>query len=1130
MKSHIILSILLLGINLFSPVQAEEIPNNRITVDANFNLHIPQLEFQHPDGIDHYRANFQYAPDEQGNALFMLSDFGEYVTLLDDVANDSTTAHDSIDPAILTSVFDLLIPDVGIIPAPPEDPRWTATLQYYPLPSPDIYFRLTKLSEVNATPIDTETPEQVNLISVSSSNTDRIQVDWMPANDAQTSHDAIRYFVHVSQQSDFQPDATTLAYQATGAVSANILGLQADTEYYVIVVAQDEHGLESWSNRLSVKTVETAAVQNTTPIQVNLAEQITAITDNQITYTADAPVPEIGELLVSSSGDGYVKKVVSVTQDNSQTIVQTEPASFAELFEDVEFSTTVKMDAVPEADNSSGVSRRSSNNQHEMQWLDSGLTLTENITPELRRVAPTPINSLPNNLIRRNVTIQNGKQIVTGSKNSQLIGAAFINEKPGNHLLHKITLKTTEPNIKVCNIKIVGFTHAEKKHIASPQAGRFLIKQDSFEHEGSITIHWLITEQYLDTSALPYRLKIEAYTDEVDDGCQDIWHNAWEETLEMEIPIYVTQGNLPNTEQKALEFNGDFNVKNTVTIDFKPEVEVGVRVKRASLQSAKMLVKANIGFRNQLHIDANGQATLNKTLAFLEPRSFVKIFVIGGIPVVVRGEFRIDLKVEGEAKGELALDLDKYFGFPNAVFGLRYTPSTGWYVEKNFNPEYKFDIKGEGEAGAELKLTLIPDLQLSFYDVASGRMLVEPYLYGNAGIHGQFRYTLDNGQDLADADYWFTDLETGGGLDLRLYAGVHFLGYNLISYPEDTKLNETDKFKHFTIIEKTPFAKLPKLTAKIDQSIIPESNSRYIRINGTHEDVSNPFKNWFGPDSYFAFQQWTEPKVIGFADDAQLLPADQAGSYWFDYTQAGEYELRLGGYSKAGKYVRQIASQTLTLTDNDNDGMVDQWEQRYGVDDPEGDPDEDNSNNLSEFKNGTFPNEKEENEEPGNQENSGTDTDSENTGDNDINSEQTKIPLTCSCGGLMWLCSLAANGDAIVTEGNLYGNPDGMPVYDEPSACQYLKEKYEESLTKQGYYFVDNEYEQIKTPITCGCGSLMWLCSLVANENAIVTEGNLYGNPDGMPMYDEPAACQYLKEKHSESLSHLISNGYYFAF
>jgi len=67
----------------------------------------------------------------------------------------------------------------------------------------------------------------------------------MPAEDDVTAHAQMRYTVHFSQQADFIPDATTATLSVTGAVTAVVNGLLADTSYYVLVTAIDESGLES---------------------------------------------------------------------------------------------------------------------------------------------------------------------------------------------------------------------------------------------------------------------------------------------------------------------------------------------------------------------------------------------------------------------------------------------------------------------------------------------------------------------------------------------------------------------------------------------------------------------------------------------------------------------------------------------------------------------------------------------------------------------------------------------------------------------------------------------------------------------------------------------------------------------
>lgn len=64
----------------------------------------------------------------------------------------------------------------------------------------------------------------------------------------------------------------------------------------------------------------------------------------------------------------------------------------------------------------------------------------------------------------------------------------------------------------------------------------------------------------------------------------------------------------------------------------------------------------------------------------------------------------------------------------------------------------------------------------------------------------------------------------------------------------------------------------------------------------------------------------------------------------------------MGGYSELGPWARQVANEIIiTRTDNDGDGMLDEWEAAYGVTDPDGDPDNDGLTNLQEFNQGKHP-------------------------------------------------------------------------------------------------------------------------------------------------------------------------------
>ncbi|MGZ8245119.1 hypothetical protein [Methylomagnum sp.] len=198
-------------------------------------------------------------------------------------------------------------------------------------------------------------------------------------------------------------------------------------------------------------------------------------------------------------------------------------------------------------------------------------------------------------------------------------------------------------------MKLTNFTHkdsAKRAIIAANQAagrglqvGRVDIKE--FETTATLSVTWRPEAKYVHDGGLPYYATFEVIVDEKEDGCADT-ANWWAETLELEIPIYVTMGELPSQEKKSLTFSGGFTVRNDVTFTVKPEFEIGARIQHAKLQEANLLVNADIDFMQQLTIQASGAATLDQTLELLPPRKFVKVFTAGPVPVVVSGEFAIN--------------------------------------------------------------------------------------------------------------------------------------------------------------------------------------------------------------------------------------------------------------------------------------------------------------------------------------------------------------------------------------------------------------------------------------------------------------------------------------------------------
>ncbi|MCP4697479.1 MAG: fibronectin type III domain-containing protein, partial [Gammaproteobacteria bacterium] len=113
-------------------------PDDRISVAQNLSLHIPKVIFKSPLGHQRFWMDMQFMPDAGEDILFEVTDFGEYTTA------DATV---DLDPAIITSVLELLLPDISDW-NPPQEPRWRAIFQHQPGDEGQIYFRLTEFDEL----------------------------------------------------------------------------------------------------------------------------------------------------------------------------------------------------------------------------------------------------------------------------------------------------------------------------------------------------------------------------------------------------------------------------------------------------------------------------------------------------------------------------------------------------------------------------------------------------------------------------------------------------------------------------------------------------------------------------------------------------------------------------------------------------------------------------------------------------------------------------------------------------------------------------------------------------------------------------------------------------------------------
>ncbi len=795
----------------------------------------------------------------------------------------------------------------------------------------------------------------VKLISVSSGTADSLTADWLPSQDVQTQPAQMSYTLHVSTDEKFLPAAATAKGSVVGKETLTVTGLQANTQYFVLIAAADSSGNESWSNRLAVRTVATAAVRTAAVLAEQTQSQNPAVTPDTVSYSS-SQTPDAGSYLASSVGDGYLRKVVSASSANGLVTAQTTAASLNEVLEQYEVSTTVKIASVPEGSPAPAMLRATagtgaSSRQH--SWEASGLTLTDsNPADKDGRLFSSASGKLTA------ASSPRMEQSVTGHY-TNMTGPQYIAVMPWKPVKETVQARLKydygSQGREICKIVLAEFTHddPELAKLPPPTAVESLARD---KLSGSLELSFAPDEKYIDDKNRPYEAYVLVYVDKLGDECNggEIW-SRWEEVLEMKIPIYVQQGRMEvEDEEENVTFSGDFNVTNEAKMTFEPELNIDLQLSGTTLNKADFIAKANIALSNTLTVTANAAGNLStiEPVPLLKERSFVKVFPVGGVPVVVRGSFKMDVRIDGHIGGAAKLKKFIEIAFPDTSFGVQYRNGV-WQEVKNFKPKYTFRIEGEADADAEITLTLLPDLQIHFYEAASGRMILEPSLYAEAALHGQFKYQDSNGNYLTDLDYWFPYVNAGVALDMRLYAGLHILDYNIASWPENVSYTETDKFEIFHPITRAEgkMYSLPTLTAAADEEPDNPPDSRAILISGTATDYVTPLFGW----KLNPFRAWTEPKVVTDRQYA-VIPLDETlAQHWFIPKQAGDFTVRLGGHSKLGWFVRQVVDVPVSLPDADADGLPDYWESRFGIANAAGDDDSDGLDNAAEFSHGTKP-------------------------------------------------------------------------------------------------------------------------------------------------------------------------------
>ena len=848
-------------------------------------------------------------------------------------------------------------------------------------------------------------PTNVRLVEVSSSAVGAVSASWLPATDDTTAAAAIKYQIHASTDLSFTPSTVllgnTLKFEGTGVTSANITsGLDAGKTYFVRLVAIDKDGSATTGDALPINVSDSAATPVTGAVVKNMAaSQVALVTANTVVLQAGVATPLVDQFISSAEangGQGYLRKVTAVSSQNGITTLQTRAASLNEVFTNLQLSSTVKMTAVPKVVANASVQSGlavigatvGDQSNHSFSWPDSGLRYSTGVrqTPQQATAQPRQVG-----LASAAASFSAGNYVSTTSSYGKAAGNNRITIAEGATGSDKLILSVINESIPwfgtavgVCKVTVgaVRGTGSSKPSGVSMSLGSLSTVQ-SVAADNRIKV----ANQTLNFSAAagtasdaPYKVKATAYFDDIGDGCNgnDFTGFGWRDYVDFEFEIFITSDTFPVEEPVEKVFNGSagFTVKNNIVTSFDPLLVVQQRLSDRANPYARIEVQASPKLIQTLAINATAQGTIDAPVAIIAPRTFYKVYMAGGVPIVISGTFKMDMRINGTVTGAINATEQLTIGYDNISFGMEY--ANGVFVPiKSVTPVYNLKVGGNGKAEADLTITLLPSFELTAYEVLTGKVVLEPYLNAAAALEGFVALETDVDFDAqqvnmaVDADYRLTKTSLGGGVNAWLYADLHVLDYAIKAWPADADGTKYNTFHKVELIPNTTIMDVPALSAFVPTGTASgtahPADSRAIKVRAVATNLPNPLRTLIpNIDSFIKWVRWTAPRIIAPlgtpADSYKLLadPNGEEGVAWVVLTKPGTYTVRMGGHSEWGTWARQYTELQIDVADANANGIPDWWEQRYalagtGSAIANADPDGDGKTNLQEWQAGTNP-------------------------------------------------------------------------------------------------------------------------------------------------------------------------------
>jgi hypothetical protein len=854
-------------------------------------------------------------------------------------------------------------------------------------------------------PADSQKPSSAILVGMTSLSSDSVNLEWLPGSDNQTLPNDLKYDIYLDTQSGFQPSTVNKKLTVSGTNNATITSLSTNTQYFSRLATIDDKGNQSISGEMSVTThsIEVNINQGTQVVEQK-STNIPVVSDTSVQFIDADRIPQVGDILVASNESydgGYLRRATSVSSIAGTHTVITEPASVGEIFQNIQISTNVHLVDIPNqvAQRTNKYAARGSQQIKKMYQWDSGLEISseEKILATASRfqskVAPgTEANiseddyfklSIPTNyalnkgdLLEENINLTDNLTPysysfipLNGTEQEQRAQC----EKDGGVFDTTLVNECKSITAKVCDVNIS----------TTPPSG---LSQDNLPVITGQNSDWIVSWQPNDNN-IDYSQNPQPYTTEIETviGYGDCDENQRINILIVSTELHVgEEPSLTLTEEKEL-FKSD-DAKITLSTFgkgnyFDPKLSFSGLWVNGELADGHGKVIVDFGREQISEIIATAQKTYNFTPRFIASKKFIKVYAAGPVPIVITGDLRFYITGKVESSGAIKATSSENLNF-HVEYGLQFDKDAPdgqkWKPIQEKNTTYKIKLTGEGNAQTYLELRFVPDVNIKLYELVATHMIAEPYLYGEAGIEGKVEVQTSNVDNTyADANYRFTSLEGGVGVDLRFFAGTAWDNKTIskyLHYPSGSTFSKgssstlksdpqklkdyydhiVSDYKLFSPLPPTAIATIPNVTLQVDYDSTLLANSRAIKLIAKADPPTGLI------DKFWQWERWAPASV--FTNNATIIntePTLDGVIYWVEPGNDFDIGFRVAGHSTIGSWARQSAESTLTKIGLTSEGLPQYWIDRYAAPGQtllaSTDDDLDGASNLLEYQSGTNP-------------------------------------------------------------------------------------------------------------------------------------------------------------------------------